>query len=77
MPTDTRSPKRKLIDLRLELSDAKTSLLAFARKHRKAGLSWEQIATQVYGATGEYVTVPWLISQLPELLGPKAEAVAE
>lgn len=76
MPTDTRSPKRKLIDLRLELS-AKTTLLPFARKHRKAGLSWEQVCTQVHGATGEYVTVPWLISQLPELLGPKPEAVAE
>lgn len=67
MSTDTRSPKRKLIDLKMAQSSAAMELQPWATIRRGGGDSWGQLAGHIFALTGEHVTVPWLISQLAEL----------
>lgn len=67
MSTETRSPKRKLIDLKLAQSSVAMELQPWATLRRGDGDSWGQLAAHVFALTGEHVTIPWLISQLAEL----------
>lgn len=57
-----RTPKRKLIDLLLTESEG-MDLAQFKDKHRAAGDSWADVTARVYAATGETITVTWLIRQ--------------
>ncbi len=70
--TDTRTVKRRLIDYKLLESDAGVDLAAYARTRRPDD-SWGKIAASIFQLTGEHVTVPWLITQLPELIGAHAD----
>lgn len=57
-----RTPKRKLIDLLLTESNG-LDLAEFTIKHRAEGDSWADVTARVYAATGETITVTWLIRQ--------------
>lgn len=72
--TNTRTPKRKLIDLKLAQSSAAMETSAYVTARRAADESWGKIAANIFALTGEHVTVPWLIGQFPELTNTPAEA---